>query len=187
MNQLVFLVALHDTSYAKTKHAASGEINLQKNIKQTHSKDSLDNRMEPRPHLWKASSLTSASSSALQQTLGPEPQKYRVLKPIQPINNFVLRPLFSFKDPIEATGRGENVFVAGGDLKTFTCPVDGNPKPNIEWFSEKTGRKISSGKRYKTGESGCYSCVAWSSLGISVNITQCLTIGKFSLVHEILA
>ena len=109
------------------------------------------------------------------------PQKYRVLKAIQPINDFVLRPFFSFKDPVEATGRGENAFVVGGDVKTLTCPVDGNPKPNIEWFSEKTGRKISSGKQYKTGESGCYSCVAWNSLGTAVNITQCLTVGKSAL------
>ncbi|XP_067039370.1 fibroblast growth factor receptor 3-like isoform X2 [Acropora muricata] len=77
--------------------------------------------------------------------------------------------------PVEATGRGENAFVFGGDVKTLTCPVDGNPKPKIEWFSEKTGRKISSGKQYKTG---CYTCVAWSSLGTPVNITQCLTIGQ---------
>ncbi|XP_015773062.1 PREDICTED: fibroblast growth factor receptor 3-like isoform X3 [Acropora digitifera] len=80
--------------------------------------------------------------------------------------------------PVEATGRGENAFVAGGDVKTLTCPVDGNPKPNIEWYIEKTGRKISSGKQYKTGESGCYTCVAWSSLGTPVNITQCLTVGQ---------
>ena len=113
--------------------------------------------------------------------------KYCMLKPSQRSNSFLVHPLFSFKDPVEATGRGENAFVAGGDVKTLTCPVDGNPKPNIEWFSEKTGRKISSGKQYKTGESGCYTCVAWSSLGTPVNITQCLTVGKFSLVHEILA
>ena len=69
-----------------------------------------------------------------------------------------------------------------GVVKTFTCPVDGNPKPNIEWYSEKTGRKISSGKQYKTGKSGCYSCVARSSLGTPVNITHCLTVGKSVLV-----
>ncbi|XP_067032626.1 fibroblast growth factor receptor 3-like isoform X6 [Acropora muricata] len=80
--------------------------------------------------------------------------------------------------PVEATGRGENAFVAGVDVKMLTCPVDGNPKPNIEWYIEKTGRKISSGKQYKTGESGCYTCVAWSSLGTPVNITQCLTVGQ---------
>ena len=66
-------------------------------------------------------------------------------------------------------------------MKTFKCPVDGNPEPNIKWYSEKTGRKISSGKQYKTGESGCYSCVARDYFGTAVNITQCLIVGKLVL------
>ncbi|XP_044176562.1 fibroblast growth factor receptor 3-like [Acropora millepora] len=78
--------------------------------------------------------------------------------------------------PVEATGRGKNAFVAKGIVKTFTCPVNGNPEPNIEWYSEKTGRKISSGKQYNAAESGCYSCVASNSLGTAVNITQCLIV-----------
>ena len=110
-----------------------------------------------------------------------------MLRPSQRINTFLLRPLLSFKDPVEATGRGENAFVAGGDMKMLTCPVDGNPRSNIEWYIEKTRRKLSSGKQYKTGESGFYTCVAWSSLGTQFNITQYLTVGKFSLVHETLA
>ncbi|XP_015779885.1 PREDICTED: fibroblast growth factor receptor homolog 1-like [Acropora digitifera] len=77
---------------------------------------------------------------------------------------------------VEATGRGKNAFVAKGIVKTFTCPVNGNPEPNIEWYSEKTGRKISSGKQYNAAESGCYSCVASNSLGTAVNITQCLIV-----------
>ncbi|XP_044171636.1 fibroblast growth factor receptor 2-like [Acropora millepora] len=81
--------------------------------------------------------------------------------------------------PVEATGTGETAFVAGGTVKTFTCPVNGNPEPNIEWYSEETGRKISCGKQYKTGESGCYSCVARNSFRTAVNITQCLIV-----VHE---
>ena len=88
---------------------------------------------------------------------------------------------FFLKDPVEATNKGETVLVAGGIVKTLTCPVDGNPEPSIEWYNEETGRKISSGKQYKTGESGCYSCVAWNSLGTAVNITQCLTVGKSAL------
>ena len=63
-------------------------------------------------------------------------------------------------------------------MKTFTCPVNGNPEPNIEWYREETGRKISCGKQYKTGESGCYFCVASNSFGTAVNITQCLIVGK---------
>ena len=58
----------------------------------------------------------------------------------------------------------------------FSCPVDGNPEPNITWYTEKTGVKISSGKQLAAKESGCYTCVAWNDFGPSVNITQCLTI-----------
>lgn len=32
---------------------------------------------------------------------------------------------------VEATGSGENVTVVGAVAKTFTCPTDGNPEPNI--------------------------------------------------------
>ena len=85
---------------------------------------------------------------------------------------------FCFEDPVEATRSGENDFVAEGVVKTFTCPVDGNPEPNIEWYSEKTGRKISTGKQIKTEENGCYTCVARNYLGSSVSITQCLIVGK---------
>ncbi|XP_067030240.1 fibroblast growth factor receptor 2-like isoform X4 [Acropora muricata] len=77
---------------------------------------------------------------------------------------------------VEATASGENVTVARGVAKAFTCPVDGNPEPRIEWYNNKTGRKISSGKQLEARESGCYTCVASNSLGTSVNITQCLII-----------
>ena len=87
--------------------------------------------------------------------------------------------MFSFfKDPAKATGNGRNATVAEGGVERFVCPVDGNPEPNIKWYNEKTGRKISSGKEYETGESGCYLCVASNYLGSPVNITQCLIVGK---------
>ena len=89
-----------------------------------------------------------------------------------------------FTDSVEATGSGENVTVAGGVAKAFTCPVDGNPEPRIEWYNNKTGRKISIGKQLEARESGCYTCVASNSLGTSVNITQCLIICK--LDHALL-
>ncbi|KAK2549187.1 Opioid-binding protein/cell adhesion molecule, partial [Acropora cervicornis] len=79
---------------------------------------------------------------------------------------------------VEATGRGRNVTVAGGVAPMFTCPVDGNPKPNIEWYNEKTGVKVSSGKQLEARESGCYTCVASNSLGTSVNISQCLIVER---------
>ncbi|XP_067052294.1 fibroblast growth factor receptor 2-like isoform X2 [Acropora muricata] len=77
---------------------------------------------------------------------------------------------------VEATGRGKNVTVAGGMAQIFTCPVDGNPEPTIEWYDEKTGIKISSGKHLEARESGCYTCTASNSLGTSVNISQCLIV-----------
>ena len=83
-----------------------------------------------------------------------------------------------FADPVEARDSGENFTVAGGEARRFTCPVDGNPEPNIEWYSEKTGRKISSGKELEARETGCYTCVASNSLGTPVNITQCLIVGN---------
>lgn len=43
---------------------------------------------------------------------------------------------FYFTDPTKATDSGENVTVAGG-VQMFTCPVEGNPEPNIVWFNEK--------------------------------------------------
>ncbi|XP_015755460.1 PREDICTED: fibroblast growth factor receptor 3-like [Acropora digitifera] len=75
---------------------------------------------------------------------------------------------------VEATGSGKNVTVAGGVAPIFTCPVDGNPEPNIEWYNEKTGAKISSGKLLEAKESGCYTCAASNTLGTTVSITQCL-------------
>ena len=83
-----------------------------------------------------------------------------------------------FTDSVEATGSAKNVTVAGGMAQIFTCPVDGNPEPTIEWYDEKTGIKISSGKHLEARESGCYTCTASNSLGISVNISQCLIVGK---------
>ena len=69
-------------------------------------------------------------------------------------------------------------------MKTFTCPVDGNPEPNIEWYNEKNGARISNRKQLTVGESGCYTCVANNSLGASVTITQCLTVGKSARAHD---
>lgn len=65
-----------------------------------------------------------------------------------------------------------------GGEKTFSCPVDGNPEPEIEWYKEKTGRKISCERQVEVKESGCYTCVASNSVGPSINITQCLIVGK---------
>ena len=88
---------------------------------------------------------------------------------------------FFFQDPVEATSRGENATVLEGGEKTFSCPVDGNPEPNIEWYSEKTGRKISSERQVEVKESGCYTCVASNSIGTPINITQCLIVGKSAM------
>ncbi|XP_067030252.1 tyrosine kinase receptor Cad96Ca-like isoform X2 [Acropora muricata] len=77
--------------------------------------------------------------------------------------------------PPEVNGGGQNATVAGGVENTFSCPVDGNPVPNITWYS-KTGTY--KGKQFKARESGCYICVARNVHGISENITQCLIINS---------
>ena len=76
-------------------------------------------------------------------------------------------------------GGGQNATVAGGVENTFSCPVDGNPVPNITWYSKTGAYK---GKQLKTRESGCYICVARNVHGISDNITQCLIISKFNFL-----
>ena len=67
--------------------------------------------------------------------------------------------------------------MAIGVEHTFSCPVDGNPVPNITWYSE-TGAYT--GKQFKTGQRGCYICAGRNIYGISDNITQCLIISKFN-------
>ena len=91
---------------------------------------------------------------------------------------FLLRSFF--QDHVEATGSGENATVPEGGAKKFSCPVAGNPAPKIKWFkgSELRGTPISNEKELEATENGCYTCLASNSLGTSVSITQCLTIGK---------
>ena len=67
-----------------------------------------------------------------------------------------------------------------GRAKRFSCPVAGNPAPNITWYksSELSGAPISNEKELEARENGCYTCVANNFLGTPVSITQCLTDGK---------
>ncbi|XP_067052060.1 uncharacterized protein [Acropora muricata] len=79
--------------------------------------------------------------------------------------------------PVEASSSGENATVAKGVVKTFSCPVIGNPEPNITWRrgNESVGANNSYGKQLNVSKEGCYTCFASNSLGTPVNITQCLT------------
>jgi len=132
---------------------------------------------KPRPNItWTRLSDNSVVTMPLTDIRRQDAGKYRCAA-----DNGIVSP--ATKDvwivvqySVEATGSGENVTVAGGVAKAFTCPVDGNPEPRIEWYNNKTGRKISIGKQLEARESGCYTCVASNSLGTSVNITQCLII-----------
>ena len=109
--------------------------------------------------------------------------------------------LFSvFIDAAEATGGGGYYSVSEGRSKLFSCPVDGNPEPNITWYKDNYviglesftaisffGRKISNAKELKANETGCYTCSANNSLGPPVTITHCLTVGKIiSLLYHYL-
>ena len=81
---------------------------------------------------------------------------------------------FAFIDAAEATGRGGNFSLTEGGSKLFSCPVDGNPEPNIIWYK---GNSVNT-KQLEARETGCYTCSASNSLGTPVTITQCLTFGK---------
>ncbi|XP_015774656.1 PREDICTED: limbic system-associated membrane protein-like isoform X3 [Acropora digitifera] len=84
--------------------------------------------------------------------------------------------------PVEAKGFGENDTVIQGGKKTFSCPVDGIPKPNITWYRgrEVSGTPIFIGEKLEARDTGCYTCAASNSLGTSINITQCLTVVESS-------
>ena len=100
-------------------------------------------------------------------------------------NSFAFCCITFFKDPVEATGKGQNYSLDKGSSVRFKCPVDGNPEPNITWYNGSTV-PISFEKELESRESGCYTCVADNSLGKSVNVTQCLTIstGKLCLIRN---
>ena len=84
-----------------------------------------------------------------------------------------------FEDPVEAIGFGENATVPQGGNKTLSCPVDGNPEPNISWYkgSEVSETPVFRGEKLEARESGCYTCFASNSLGKPVTIMQCLIFG----------
>ncbi|XP_068686476.1 fibroblast growth factor receptor 4-like isoform X4 [Montipora foliosa] len=78
----------------------------------------------------------------------------------------------------EDTGGGGNDSVPEGNTKLFSCPVDGNPEPNITWYKGNyvIGPEISHAKQLEARETGCYTCSGSNSLGTPVIITQCLTV-----------
>lgn len=84
------------------------------------------------------------------------------------------------KDPVEAIGFGRNATVPQEGHVTLSCPVDGNPKPNVSWYrgSEVSGKPISREDKLQARESECYTCAASNSLGKQISITQCLKDGK---------
>ncbi|XP_068733650.1 fibroblast growth factor receptor 2-like isoform X1 [Montipora capricornis] len=78
----------------------------------------------------------------------------------------------------EATGGGGNYSVSEGSTKLFSCPVDGNPEPNITWYkdNEVIEPEIPNAKQMEARETGCYTCSAINALGPPVTITQCLIV-----------
>ncbi|XP_068733579.1 hemicentin-1-like [Montipora capricornis] len=78
----------------------------------------------------------------------------------------------------EDTGKGSDDSVFEGNTKLFSCPVVGNPKPNITWYngSDVNGPKISNEEHFEAKQTGCYTCSARNLLGTPVTITQCLTV-----------
>lgn len=92
--------------------------------------------------------------------------------------------IYFFKDPVEPIGNGENATVIEGDVKNFSCPVVGNPKPTIVWYKgiRGGGEIIYSGTEFEAREAGCYTCVAKNSLGTSVSIMHCLKVNACKCV-----
>ncbi|XP_068685507.1 hemicentin-2-like [Montipora foliosa] len=78
----------------------------------------------------------------------------------------------------EATGKGGNYSVLEGFKVLFSCPVDGNPEPNITWYkdNEVIEPEIPNAKQLEAGETGCYTCSAVNGLGPPVTITHCLIV-----------
>ena len=77
-----------------------------------------------------------------------------------------------------------------GSSVSFTCPVDGNPEPNITWYKGNNagGTVLFSGKTLnfpetKADDTGCYTCSASNLLG-TVSITQCLLVGMLHILER---
>ena len=73
-----------------------------------------------------------------------------------------------------------------GEVKILSCPVDGNPEPNIKWYnnSELSGGPVSVEEHLEARETGCYTCVASNSLGPDINITQCVILNTSEYVSH---
>ena len=89
------------------------------------------------------------------------------------------------KDPPAVTREGHIIDVSEGDPASISCPVVGNPQPNITWYK---GNDTSSGTVINTNESlkfpevvpndgGWYTCFAENLLG-NVTVTVQLLVGK---------
>ena len=96
-----------------------------------------------------------------------------------------------FLDSPSATGRGQNTTTAVGTFASLSCPVDGNPEPNITWYrgSNACGTLMFNAKVLKflqtaLDDTGCYTCSASNYLG-TVSITQCLVIGKWHIPVQV--
>ncbi|XP_068734408.1 uncharacterized protein [Montipora capricornis] len=95
------------------------------------------------------------------------------------IGNVVTSDVFiAVQYAAEATGGGGNYSVSEGSTKLFSCPVDGNPEPNITWYkdNEVIEPEIPNAKQMEARETGCYTCSAINALGPPVTITQCLIV-----------
>lgn len=86
-----------------------------------------------------------------------------------------------FEDPVEATHKGQNYYVLEGTSKTLTCPVAGNPEPNITWYNSSRA-PVSNKKEFEAEKSDCYICVANNFFGTLVNIIKCLILRGGKLI-----
>ena len=101
--------------------------------------------------------------------------------------------LSSFRlDPPEPTNYNQTVRVPVNTFVTLSCPVDGNPEPDITWYegNDTSGTLLQSGKdlnfpKATSSKSGWYACFANNSLNPPVLARLRLLVGKLRVTGSV--
>ena len=102
--------------------------------------------------------------------------------------------LSSFRlDPPERTNYNQTVRVPANTFVTLSCPVDGNPEPDITWYegNDTSGTLVQSGKEWTfskatSSDCGWFTCFANNSLNRPVLVRlQLLVVGKLRVTGSV--